>query len=60
MSINGQPHDTYDLQDVATVPAKGQIVVRIQFTNYPGKTVFHCHILNHKDAGMMAVLHIVE
>lgn len=60
MIINGQPHDAYDLQDVATVPAKGQIVIRIQFTDYTGKTVFHCHILNHEDGGMMAVQQIVQ
>ncbi len=60
MSTNGQPHDAHDLQDVADVPAKGQIVVRIQFANYTGKTVLHCHILNHEDGGMMAVLQIVE
>ncbi|HEX6403158.1 MAG TPA: multicopper oxidase family protein [Pseudonocardiaceae bacterium] len=60
ISTNGRPHDAYSLQDVANVPAKGQIVIRIEFTNYPGKTVFHCHILNHEDGGMMAVVQIVE
>jgi suppressor of ftsI len=60
MSINGRPHDGHGLQDTATVPAKGQIVVRIHFRDYTGKTVLHCHILNHEDAGMMAVLEIVK
>jgi FtsP/CotA-like multicopper oxidase with cupredoxin domain len=30
------------------------------FTDYTGKTVLHCHILNHEDLGMMAVLEIVK
>jgi suppressor of ftsI len=60
MSINGQPHDGHGWQDTSTVPAKGQIVIRIPFVNYTGKTVLHCHILNHEDDGMMAVLEIVE
>ena len=30
------------------------------FTDYTGRTVLHCHILNHEDAGMMAVLEIVK
>ncbi|WP_411088179.1 multicopper oxidase family protein [Streptomyces sp. 061-3] len=60
MSINGRPHHGHGLQDTASVPAKGQLVIRIHFTNYTGKTVFHCHILNHEDAGMMAVLEIVK
>lgn len=60
MSINGRPHHGHGLQDTASVPAKGKIVLRTQFRNYTGKTVLHCHILNHEDAGMMAVLEIVK
>ncbi|MFI5628680.1 multicopper oxidase family protein [Streptomyces sp. NPDC051664] len=60
MSVNGLPHHGHGLQDTASVPAKGRLVIRIHFTNYTGKTVFHCHILNHEDAGMMAVLEIVK
>ncbi|MCX4793294.1 MULTISPECIES: multicopper oxidase domain-containing protein [unclassified Streptomyces] len=60
MSINGRPHHGHGLQDTASVPAKGQLVVRIHFRNYTGKTVHHCHILIHEDAGMMAVLEIVK
>lgn len=60
MSTNGVPHHAHSLQDVANVPAKGKIVIRMRFTTYTGKTVFHCHILNHEDAGMMAILEIVK
>jgi FtsP/CotA-like multicopper oxidase with cupredoxin domain len=60
MSINGQPHDGHGWQDTASVPPKGQIVIRINFLNYTGKTVLHCHILNHEDLGMMAVLEIQQ
>jgi FtsP/CotA-like multicopper oxidase with cupredoxin domain len=28
----------------------GQVVIRMPFTDYTGKTVLHCHILNHEDA----------
>jgi suppressor of ftsI len=48
MSTNGQPHETHDLQDVTNVPTKGQVVIRMQFTNYTAKTVLHCYILNHE------------
>jgi FtsP/CotA-like multicopper oxidase with cupredoxin domain len=58
MSINGQPHDYYGWQDTASVPAKGQIVIRTHFLDYTGRTVMHCHILKHQDLGMMAVLEI--
>ncbi|MEV6033395.1 multicopper oxidase family protein [Nonomuraea sp. NPDC052116] len=60
MSINGRPHQGHGLQDTASVPPKGQIVIRTHFQNYTGRTVLHCHILNHEDAGMMAILEIVK
>jgi suppressor of ftsI len=60
MSVNGRPQQTHGLQDTVTMPADGRIVIRIHFTNFIGKTVFHCHILNHEDAGMMAVVQIVK
>ena len=60
MSTNGQPHSARGWQDVANIPANGQIVIRTHFLNYTGKTVLHCHILNHEDLGMMAVLEIVQ
>ncbi|MEU0569466.1 multicopper oxidase family protein [Nonomuraea sp. NPDC005983] len=60
MSINGRRHQGHGWQDTASVLPKGQIVVRIRFADYTGKTVLHCHILNHEDAGMMAVLEIVK
>jgi FtsP/CotA-like multicopper oxidase with cupredoxin domain len=60
MSINGRPHHGHGLQDVASVPANGRLVIRIHFSDYTGKTVLHCHILNHEDEGMMAVLEIVK
>ncbi|MEU4148830.1 multicopper oxidase family protein [Streptomyces sp. NPDC026659] len=58
MSVDGKPRTNYGLQDTVDVPPRGRMVVRIRFRDYPGKTVLHCHILNHEDAGMMAVLQI--
>lgn len=60
MSINGRPHNGHGRQDTASIPPNGQIVIRIHFTDFTGKTVLHCHILNHEDAGMMAVVEIVK
>jgi hypothetical protein len=30
----------------------------VRFTDYPGLRVYHCHILEHEDNGMMAVLDV--
>lgn len=43
-------------KDVVNVPAGGFVRVRIPFEKIGGKTVFHCHILDHEDLGMMAVI----
>ncbi|GAA2864958.1 multicopper oxidase family protein [Pseudonocardia halophobica] len=43
-------------QDVVLVPAGGWVRVRIAFTTHTGRSVYHCHILDHEDAGMMATV----
>jgi len=43
-------------QDVVNVPAMSSSVVRVAFENHKGTAVYHCHILDHEDAGMMGVI----
>ncbi|AEA28922.1 multicopper oxidase type 3 (plasmid) [Pseudonocardia dioxanivorans CB1190] len=45
-------------QDVVLVPARGWVRLRIPFTTYSGRSVYHCHILDHEDAGMMATVNV--
>ncbi|MBX9596635.1 MAG: multicopper oxidase domain-containing protein, partial [Roseomonas sp.] len=33
--------------------------LRLRFNDYTGTTLYHCHILDHSDLGMMATLQIV-
>jgi FtsP/CotA-like multicopper oxidase with cupredoxin domain len=40
------------------LPSRGYVVVRVRFSGYTGVTVFHCHILAHEDAGMMANIEV--
>ncbi|HEX7744364.1 MAG TPA: multicopper oxidase family protein, partial [Micromonosporaceae bacterium] len=47
------------LQDVVLVPARGWARLRIPFTDFVGRTVFHCHILDHEDRGMMGTINVV-
>ncbi|HSL09291.1 MAG TPA: multicopper oxidase family protein [Pseudonocardiaceae bacterium] len=53
----GIPH-TAALQDVVLIPARSWVQLRIPFTDYPGRSVYHCHILDHEDAGMMGTLNV--
>ncbi|MFE4334317.1 multicopper oxidase family protein [Streptomyces sp. NPDC056831] len=60
MSTNGKAHEpSHGWYDTVNVPTRSKIVIRIHFTDFTGKTVLHCHILNHEDMGMMTVLDIV-
>ena len=45
-------------QDVVLIPARGWVRLRIPFTGYAGRSVYHCHILDHEDAGMMATVNV--
>jgi len=45
-------------QDVVLVPARGSVRLRIPFTDYAGRSVYHCHILDHEDLGMMATVNV--
>jgi FtsP/CotA-like multicopper oxidase with cupredoxin domain len=47
-------------QDVVLVPARGWVRLRIPFTDYPGRSVYHCHILDHEDRGMMGTINVRE
>lgn len=44
--------------DVVNTRAREAVRVRIQQT-MPGKRMFHCHILEHEDAGMMGILDVL-
>ncbi|MGB2933717.1 MAG: multicopper oxidase domain-containing protein, partial [Nostocoides sp.] len=45
-----------DWRDVVIVPARGQVTVRIRFAEIAGRTVYHCHVLDHEDQGMMGII----
>ena len=52
----GRPVDDVRWQDVVNIPAGGEVTVRVAFDNFSGRTVYHCHILDHEDNGMMGVI----
>ncbi|WP_346289181.1 multicopper oxidase family protein [Sphaerothrix gracilis] len=56
VSRNGQPVTDLAWKDVVSVPAYEEVVIRIRFEDYAGKTVYHCHILDHEDQGMMGII----
>ena len=43
-------------QDVVNIPAGGRVQVLVAFDDFDGRTVYHCHILDHEDLGMMGTI----
>jgi len=55
-AINGVQPNTEDWLDTVDVPYGGSVDLIMDFTDpvIRGMSVFHCHLLNHEDKGMMA------
>lgn len=56
VDVAGTALDFVLYQDVVTVPNGSSVKVRVAFNSHQGKTLYHCHILDHEDQGMMGVI----
>ena len=43
-------------KDVVLVPARSRVRVRTAFRDFLGRAMYHCHILDHEDLGMMGTV----
>jgi bilirubin oxidase len=55
---NGVPEPFRSWKDVVNVPKHEVVRLIVRYDDYPGKWMFHCHILDHEDHGMMGVLQV--
>jgi FtsP/CotA-like multicopper oxidase with cupredoxin domain len=53
---HGRPVEPIEWKDTADVPASGKAQIAVRYQDRPGMWMFHCHILDHADAGMMGML----
>lgn len=53
---DGVPEPYVNWKDSVNVPKHSRVRVAVKFEDFPGKWMFHCHILNHEDMGMMGIL----
>ena len=56
LATSDDPTPEPTLRDVVLVPPRGWARLRIQFADFAGRSVYHCHILDHEDAGMMGTV----
>jgi FtsP/CotA-like multicopper oxidase with cupredoxin domain len=47
-------------KDTVDVPTKSELRIAIKFDERPGQWMYHCHILDHAEAGMMGHLHVID
>ena len=59
ISRNGQPESLLAWRDTVLVKRGETVRIRIPFNDFAGKTVYHCHVLDHEDLGMMGNLNII-
>lgn len=53
---NGVPERIRRWKDTVNVPGHQTARFIVRYDDFPGKWMFHCHILAHEDHGMMGVL----
>ncbi len=55
---DGVPEPYRSWKDVVNVPRHQTARFIVRYDGYPGKWMYHCHILDHEDHGMMGVLEV--
>ena len=60
LAINGKKPEWRSLEDVINVPPKATVRIAWYPDDRPGGWMYHCHILEHHAAGMMAHFNVVR
>ena len=55
---NGVAEPYVAWKDMLNIPKHSTARIVVRYDDYPGKWMFHCHILDHEDHGMMGVLEV--
>ena len=60
LSVDGKPPAYKALKDTVNLPPKSKTKIAWIPDNRPGVWMYHCHILEHHEAGMMANFEVVD
>jgi FtsP/CotA-like multicopper oxidase with cupredoxin domain len=52
--------DPLEWKDTVSISAHATVKLAVQFDDRPGMWMFHCHILDHAEAGMMSMLMVMK
>jgi FtsP/CotA-like multicopper oxidase with cupredoxin domain/peroxiredoxin len=56
----GAVYPVSEWRDTIAVESGKRVTIRLRWRDFAGKTVFHCHTLDHEDQGMMHTIRIVD
>jgi FtsP/CotA-like multicopper oxidase with cupredoxin domain len=56
LNRDGVPEPFPELKDKVNVPRHSVVRFIVHYTDHSGEWMFHCHILDHEDHGMMGIL----
>ena len=60
LEVNGKAPEFLSWEDTVNVPALGKVRIAWMPDDRPGEWMYHCHILEHHAAGMMAHFDVVR
>ena len=58
LSRNGQREEIRMWRDTINTTPGGQVELLVPFHDFTGTTMYHCHIVEHEDRGMMALFEV--
>ncbi len=59
-SVGGVAPEYRALQDTINIAAEQAVTIRVPLQGHAGKWMFHCHILEHAERGMMGELDVTD
>jgi FtsP/CotA-like multicopper oxidase with cupredoxin domain len=55
---NGRPEPFRAWRDMVNLKPGERLELLVPLSNYTGRTVYHCHVSEHGDKGMMALIEV--
>jgi FtsP/CotA-like multicopper oxidase with cupredoxin domain len=60
VSRNGAPEPLRMWRDTVNLAAGASVEILVPFNRFTGTVMYHCHIVEHEDLGMMGLFEVVE
>jgi FtsP/CotA-like multicopper oxidase with cupredoxin domain len=55
---DGKPKRPLQWKDTVNVPFKESVKIVVRFDDRPGSWMYHCHVLDHAEGGLMSVVQL--